>query len=266
MQECGARTDSGYLLAVGLGISLGHLTRDCERALRDADIVFCLTNNAASLHMVQSLNPNVHNLDHCYAPGKPRMETYEEMIGLVLTSVFEGLKVCLAAYGHPGVFAYPTHQSIQRAREKGYQAAMLPGISAEDCLFADLGLDPALHGCQSFDASDFLVSERIWDPYSTLVLWQVPVVGVKSLPVQGVVAPGHEFLFRRLIDVYGPKHKGILYEASPFPFCKPRMDELPLSEMKPDLFHSHTTLVIKPTQRAPRVNEEFAKAVTEAWL
>lgn len=261
MQECGARTESGYLLAVGLGISLGQLTLDSQRALMDADIVFCLANNSASLYMVERLNPNVHNLDHCYAPGKARMDTYEEMIDLVLDSVYKGLKVCLAAYGHPGVFAYPTHQSILRARENGFQAAMLPGISAEDCLFADLGLDPALHGCQSYDASDFLVSERIWDPYSTLVLWQVPVVGIRSLPVEGEVAPGHDFLFRRLIETYGADHKGILYEASPFPLCKPRMDEMSLSEMKPELFHSNTTLVIKPARRAPRLNEEFANAV-----
>jgi hypothetical protein len=34
---------------------------------------------------------------------------------------------------------------------------MLPAISAEDCLFADLGVDPADHGCPSYEATDFLV-------------------------------------------------------------------------------------------------------------
>jgi len=31
---------------------------------------------------------------------------------------------------------------------------MLPGISAEDCLVADLGIDPASSGCQSYEAND----------------------------------------------------------------------------------------------------------------
>jgi hypothetical protein len=39
---------------------------------------------------------------------------------------------------------------------------MLPGISAEDCLFADLGIDPGIYGCQSYEATDFLANGRPW--------------------------------------------------------------------------------------------------------
>jgi hypothetical protein len=34
---------------------------------------------------------------------------------------------------------------------------MLPAVSAEDCLFADLGVDPGAAGCQSHEAADFLI-------------------------------------------------------------------------------------------------------------
>jgi len=37
---------------------------------------------------------------------------------------------------------------------------MLPGISAEECLFADRGIDPAQTGACSFEATDFLVHHR----------------------------------------------------------------------------------------------------------
>jgi len=37
---------------------------------------------------------------------------------------------------------------------------MLPGISTEDCLYADLGVDPGLIGSQNFEATDFIVSGR----------------------------------------------------------------------------------------------------------
>jgi precorrin-2 methylase len=59
-----------------------------------------------------------------------------------MTAVREGLNVCAAFYGHPGVFVYASHQSIRLARAEGFEAQMLPGISAEDCVFADLGIDP----------------------------------------------------------------------------------------------------------------------------
>ena len=54
------------------------------------------------------------------------------------------------------VFVQPSHESIAIARLEGFSARMLPGISAEDCLFADIGLDPGKDGCQSFEATDFL--------------------------------------------------------------------------------------------------------------
>jgi len=34
---------------------------------------------------------------------------------------------------------------------------MLPAISSEDCLYADLGVDPATTGNASYDATDFLL-------------------------------------------------------------------------------------------------------------
>ena len=251
----------GSVAVVGLGISVGQLTHDAKCAIEQADVVYCLTNNAVSEELVRQLNPNVHNLQDLYSIGKNRLQTYEEMVEVVLQSVEEGLQVCFAAYGHPGVFAYPTHKAIERARALGHFAVMLPGVSAEDCMFADLGIDPAVHGCQSFDATDFIMSERIWDPFSTLVLWQVPIAGIRSLPEEGEIAPGFEFLMRRLLDAYGSDQLAILYEATPFPLCDPRMEEVRLQELKPELFNKHTTLVIKPALRAPRRNEEFSKAI-----
>src|SRR5205809_2021168 len=43
-----------------------------------------------------------------------------------------GSLTCLACYGHPGVFVYPSHEAIRRARAEGYVARILAGISSED--------------------------------------------------------------------------------------------------------------------------------------
>lgn len=261
MESSNLKTPKGTLVVVGLGISLGQLTRDCESAIRTSDIVYCLTNNPASECLVRQLNPNVQTLQHLYAIGKSRLETYEEMTALVLDSVYSGLNVCFASYGHAGVFAYPTHKAIERARNNGHRAIMLPGVSAEDCMFADLGIDPAVHGCQSFDATDFLLRDRVWDPHSTLVLWQVPITGIKSLLEDGEVSPGFEFLHRTLLDAYGPEHLVTLYEATPFPLCDARIEDVALKDLAPGLFRHHTTLVIRPIQGAQKRNEEFASVI-----
>jgi hypothetical protein len=99
------------------------------------------------------------------------------MSELTLKYLREGLNVCVVYYGHPGVFVMPSHDSIRQARAAGFEAIMLPGISAEDCLFADLGIDPGRIGCQSFEATDFLVNRRKFDTSSHLILWQIGVIG-----------------------------------------------------------------------------------------
>ena len=58
---------------------------------------------------------------------------------------------------------------------------MEPGISAEDCLYADLGIDPGSVGCQHYEASQFMFYRRRIDPSAYLVLWQVGIAGDRSL-------------------------------------------------------------------------------------
>lgn len=252
---------TGYLISVGLGLRLGQLTREAEQALREADVVFSVVTNSASLAELGALNANVRDLHGLYARGKPREQTYEEMVQTVLLEVRKGLRVCFAAYGHPGVFAYPPHEVVRRARAEGFDAMMLPGISAEDCLFADLGIDPAEMGCQSFDASDLIACNRIFDPRSTLIIWQPGAVGESSLWPEDKRPAGFSFLKNRLLESYAPEQEIVLYEASPFPLCRPRMERVALSELEPTSVTPCTTMVIEPSKVFSDLNEEFLMAV-----
>ena len=103
-----------------------------------------------------------------------------------------------AFYGHPGVFVRPSHEAIARARAEGHQARMLPAVSAEDCLFADLGVDPATHGCASFDATTFLARPRPVDSSAGLVLWQVAAVRESRAVPAGEHGANMEVLVERL--------------------------------------------------------------------
>ena len=93
----------------------------------------------------------VRSLQPLYGERKSRMKTYREMVHAMLTEVRAGKNVCVAFYGHPGVFAWAPHEAIRIARKEGYFAHMEPGISSEDCLYADLGIDPATFGCQHYE-------------------------------------------------------------------------------------------------------------------
>ena len=127
-----------------------------------------------------------------------------------------GKRVCFAAYGHPGVFVYPTHEAIRRARAEGFRARMLPGISAEACLLADLGID-MLAGAQSFEATDFLVNVRHLGPFSHVMLWQIGGLGDPTFKRYQFEIRGLPQLVRKLLYYYHQWHTAYLYEAPLYP-------------------------------------------------
>ena len=222
---------TGSLIVVGTGIKLvGQTTIEASAHIEQADKVLYLVTDPASSHWIEELNPNSESLEGFYSTEKDRLTTYLEMVDRILGFVRQGLRVCAVLYGHPGVFVFPTHEAIRRARLEGYHAQMLPGVSAEDCLFADVGIDPGTIGCQSFEATDFLVFRRRFDPHSRLILWQIGVVG--DVGYRSKYNPrGLEILVETLLPSYGPDHSVVIYEAARYPVCEPVMEHVRLADV-----------------------------------
>lgn len=242
------------LIVIGTGIcTIGQLTMESIAWIRKADKVLYIVSDPIAEEMIKTLNPDgAESLFHLYAENKPRIQTYNEMIDLTLRYVREGKVVCLAAYGHPGVFAYPTHESVRRAQAEGIKARMLPGISAEDCLFSDLNIDPAMAGCQSFEATDFLINGRINDPSSHLILWQIGVLGDATFKRWTYDIKGMPQLLQKLYRTYSPYHNVIVYEAPLFPGVKPVMRKVSLCYLPWAGISAVSTLYIPPaTQPRP---------------
>jgi precorrin-6B methylase 1 len=241
----------GSLTVVGSGIKTGlQTTSEARRCIQRADKVLYLFAEPASARWVSKLNPSAQSLERFYSPSKDRTQTYQEMVEEILAWVRRGLDVCVVLYGHPGVFVAPSDAAIRRAREEGFGAWMLPGVSAEDCLFADLGVDPGASGCQSFEATNFLLYPRSFDTSTPLLLWQVAAVGVRHGVTQPSAA-GLQVLAKFLQDHYGPEHEVVLYEASPYPVFDPivqrvRLGELPTADLTP-----MCTLYVPPKQPPP---------------
>jgi hypothetical protein len=198
------------------------------------------------------MHPDVRSLQSCYEEGKPRSETYAEMTEAMLRAVREGRRVCGVFYGHPGVFALAPHQAIEQARLEGFAAHMEPGISAEDCLYADLGIDPGTYGCQHYEASQFMFHRRRFDPSAYLVLWQVGMAGDRSLRRFATGPAYRRLLIDLLAEDYPLAHEVIAYEAATLPIATPRMGRMPLSDLANADLHLHTTLVIPPARPMQR--------------
>ena len=236
------------LIVVGTGIrTVGHMTMESVGWIKRADKVLYIVSDPIAEELIKTLNPEgAQSLFHLYGENKPRIQTYNEMIDLTLRYVRESKRVCMAAYGHPGVFAYPTHESVRRARAEGYKARMLPGVSAEDCMFADLNFDPAMAGCQSYEATDFLVNGRQIDNTSNVILWQIGVLGDTTFKAQAYDIKGMPQLLQKLYLYYSPYHDVYVYEAPIFPGVEPVIRKVPLWMLPQAGVTAISTLYIPP--------------------
>jgi precorrin-6B methylase 1 len=238
----------GSLTIVGTGIQAGgQITIQARAYIEQADYLFFLVTDPVTERYLRRLNINAESLMPLYQAGEDRFSTYMAMVDRILAEVRRGSRVCAAFYGHPGVFVSPSHEAIRRARREGFEAKMLPGISAEDCLFADLGIDPSVAGCQSFEATGFLISKKKFDPTSFLILWQIGVIGDLSYQPAGYdYHKGLQVLAEYLQPIYGPDHVTIVYEASEFPMFKPRRDRVKIQQLPETSVTPLSTLCIPP--------------------
>lgn len=243
----------GSLTLVGTGIRPALQTTPETRAvLESATRVFHLLNDPLGERWLLDLRPDSESLASSYRDGRLRADSYAEMAERILAPVLGGDEVCVAFYGHPGVFVRPAHEALRRAREEGYDAVMLPGISSEDMLFAELGVDPAERGCQSHDSSDFLLERRAFDPRSALVLWQVGAIGEDFHRAEGYRSAGVSLLVEALLETYAAEHTVVVYEANEFPLGPSRIDRIALGELPSIPLSVRSTLYVPPLERRPR--------------
>jgi siroheme synthase len=246
----------GSYVAVGLGMMLGaHVSPRSRSEIEHADVVFGLVSDAIVELWLQEMRPDMRSLQPYYAEGKRRTRSYREMIEAMLTEVRAGRRVCGVFYGHPGVFAQVPHHAIAQARAEGFEAEMHPGISAEDCLYADLGIDPGTFGCQHYEASQLLFYRRRLDPTAYLVLWQIGVVGDRSVSRLETGAAYRQLLLELLVEEgYPLDHEVVVYEAATLPISAPRTERIPLSALVDVELHLQSTLVVPPA--GPMVRNE----------
>src|SRR5258705_5315434 len=244
------------LVIVGTGMRAAlDTTIESRACIERASKVLYLVADPSAAAWIEQLNPSAESLVHFYELGKPRFEIYEAIISEILGWLKKTPDLCVAFYGHPGFYAFAGHEAIKRAKRNGFQARMLAGISCEDQMFADLGLDPGASGCQTYEATSFLIHRIKFEPAAALVLLQVGVLAQASWPPSEDNRKLH-VLIDYLAEFYDPEHEIVVYEASPDPAQQPRVQRAPLLQLG-NLHISVSSTLFVPPAGYPALNHEM---------
>ena len=247
--------NNNELVFVGTGINgANHLSAEAEAQIAAADIVLYCVADVVVERRVHQLANNFEDLYHFYGDGKLRRETYIGMVERIIQCLENYSRVCAVFYGHPGIFVWPSFKAIQIARKNGYRAYMLPAVSSLDCLFADVGFDPSRHSCQILEATDMLTRSRKPDLAASVIIFQVGCVGDLGFNSQGYDRRNLPILQEYLAEFYGNDHKVILYEASQYPVCPPKIKLIAISELVASKPTGIATLYI-PQKTSPLVDQ-----------
>jgi Tetrapyrrole (Corrin/Porphyrin) Methylases len=229
----------GTLVIGGSGISaIGQFTLETQAYLAWADSVFFCVSDPATERWILDARPDAVDLYSLYDNDKHRRITYVQMAEKLLQNLRQGLNVLGIFYGHPGIFVNPSHRAIAIAREEGHSAYMLPGVSALDCLFADLGVDPSKYGMQIVEATDLILRRRPLLTDSSVIILQVGAVGDSGFNFSGFTNTKLPVLIDFLKDAYGESHEIYSYVASQYPSAPPQIDRLGFPNSRTQTWHA----------------------------
>jgi uncharacterized protein YabN with tetrapyrrole methylase and pyrophosphatase domain len=221
---------------VGTGIVGTHqLTREAEEVIRRCRRTFVIADGYGVAEYLQQLCPAVTELGALYEPGKNRLPTYHKMAAEVIAAGIAEPPVCLATYGHPWVYCYPTTLITSAASHLGLHVEVFPGISAFDTLIVDLGTDIADNGIQMYEATDLLLRRRPIQNDVNCVIWQPTVVGDPTCPVGSYEERQFVPLQDYLLRFYPADHEVALVTSKTFPLTRSAVERFRLGDLAAQL-------------------------------
>jgi len=244
---------------VGTGIVGAHqLTREAEEVIRRCRQTFVIDSGYGLPDYLRTLCPHVTELGVYYEPGKDRVPTYRRMAAEVVAAAVAEPPVCLATYGHPWIYCYPTTLIKRAAPLLGLHVEVFPGVSSLDTLLVDLGMDIALDGIQMYEATDLLLRRRPLQTDVACVIWQPTVVGDPGYHVGPYEEEQFLPLQAYLCDLYPADHEAVLVTTKTFPLARSVVRHTRIGDLAAELARAPqvATLYIPPLE--PRPVEDLA--------
>jgi hypothetical protein len=221
---------------VGTGIVGTHqLTREAEEVIRRSRRTFVIESGYGLPEYLTSLGTEVTELGTLYEPGHDRLPTYRRMAAEVLAAAVAGPPVCLAAYGHPWIYCYPTTLITRAAPLLNLRVSVFPGISAFDTLLVDLGIDIGPNGVQMYEATDLLLRRRPIQPDVMCVIWQPTVVGDPTCPAAPHTIDQFRPLQAYLEGFYPSGHEVALVTSRTHPLTRSIIRKFQLADLAAEL-------------------------------
>jgi precorrin-6B methylase 1 len=241
----------GRLVVVGTGIqTVGHLTNESRAWIESADVIFYLAADPVVAEVIDRISRSpALDLATSYRPDRSRREIYDEIVERIIAPLADGKLACAALYGHPGVLSTIGHEAVAAARAAGYRSHMCAGISAEDCLLADLGIDPGRFGLISYEATDFVINQRTVDPSANLVLWQIGKVAVFDHGDRRSSPEALQAVVDKLLVHHPADHEVVVYQAAVTPNRPPLVVRSPLRDLPGQRLGPGHTLFVPPSSR-----------------
>lgn len=232
---------------VGSGIkSISHFTTEFKTYTINADKVLYLVNEPITKQWIEKYSKSCESLDTLYFSENDRQIAYNKIKDKIISEFKSQDFLTVILYGHPTFFADPGLQAITEARNLSIETVILPGISAENCLYADLAIDPGLYGCFHVEATELLLYDKTIDPTAHLCIWQPGVIGNRSAPQKDQKGKHLDLLKNKLLNYYPSSHAVILYEASIYPGIEPLIHTFLLEQIEEQNISTLSTLYIPP--------------------
>ncbi len=250
---------------VGLGVlNIDQITRETERAIRRSNEVLYVDTGIATQTYLESLCPRVTSLfETSYKETGKRLNAYHHMAARVLDAALDHPPVTFAMHGHPIVGAYAPFLIRDLAGLLALQVQVLPGISAMDCLFAELMVDPCVAGMQMYEATDLLLRRQSLQPDVPALIWQIGCVET-TLHTMRVSKPERfERLRSHLLRFYLPQHVISAVYSTPHPLMPSTMHRFAVGNLcdYAHLLHPGFTLFIPAAHERPIEDLELLRQI-----
>ncbi len=251
---------------VGLGVlNVDHLTRETERVIGRSNEVLYVDTGVATRTYLERLCPRATSLfETSYEEAGARLNAYGHMAARVIDAALDHAPVTFAMHGHPIVGVYAPFLIRDMAGLLSLKVQVLPGISAMDCLFAELMVDPCIGGMQMYEASDLLLRRRPLQPDVPALIWQVGCVETCLHTMRVSRTERYERLRSHLLRFYPPRHQAAAVFSAPHPLMPSTVHHFAIQEIcnHAQLLHSGFTLFIPPAGERPIVDHELLKGMS----
>lgn len=231
------------------------MTLEVQIIIKESECVFYLVNEPATKQWIKDNCKKSVSLDSIYFNFEDRFLAYNAISQELISSTYNYKKICFVIYGHPSLLSASTQTILNLIKQKNLDIdiEVLPGISSLDCLMCDLRIDPGHEGIQAFESTLFIHKDFLINTNCHLVLWQIGVVGIKT-----IIKTESDFLNNecrkialqqlqeKLLRKYENDHPISLYVASMYPKIEHQKTDIRLDELLETSIHRLATAYIPP--------------------